>query len=159
WSEAGGLQLHLNKGNGRHGLQLELAGHRRVSPQGGMMERSNAEGFGTWVTAHSVGDWTGLEYTTLSAGLGQSLQPVLLGMGRHTGAEVVPLHWRDSVRQAECDLPVTDGPPPPGNIYHLEEANRKQTSCPVLFTWDGDRFVFVTDFLGAGSVGESQAGG
>src|SRR5204862_6449537 len=27
-------------------------------------------------------------------------------------------------------------------------------SCPVLLTWDGTRFVFVTDFLGEGSMGK-----
>src|SRR5262249_45404908 len=27
-------------------------------------------------------------------------------------------------------------------------------SCPVLLTWDGEKFVFVTDFLGAGALGE-----
>src|SRR5262249_15350705 len=37
----------------------------------------------------------------------------------------------------------------------ITEANRKPISCPVLFTWDGDRFAYVTDFLGAGSMGES----
>src|SRR5262249_10429480 len=30
---------------------------------------------------------------------------------------------------------------------------------PVLFSWDGQRFVFVTDFLGEGSMGEMLAGG
>src|SRR5262249_28839655 len=32
-------------------------------------------------------------------------------------------------------------------------------SCPVLFAWDGRRFVFVNDFLGAGSVGETGPDG
>src|SRR5207244_11629365 len=35
----------------------------------------------------------------------------------------------------------------------------KDTSCPILFTWNGERFVFVTDFLGAGSMGELQPDG
>ena len=46
-----------------------------------------------------------------------------------------------------------------GSVYKLTELNRKSTSCPVLLTWDGERFVFVTDFLGAGSMGESGPDG
>src|ERR1700692_4965307 len=46
-----------------------------------------------------------------------------------------------------------------GPLVRIEESNRKETSCPILFTWDGQRFVFVTDFLGEGSMGEMLAGG
>ncbi|MCV5591572.1 hypothetical protein OFN17_29520, partial [Escherichia coli] len=30
---------------------------------------------------------------------------------------------------------------------------RKPSSCPYLFTWNGGRFEFVTDFLGGGEMG------
>ncbi len=32
-------------------------------------------------------------------------------------------------------------------------------SCPILFAWNGRRFVFVNDFLGAGSLGETGPDG
>jgi hypothetical protein len=32
-------------------------------------------------------------------------------------------------------------------------------SCPLLFTWNGTRFEYVTDFLGTGSLGERLPGG
>ena len=32
-------------------------------------------------------------------------------------------------------------------------------SCPILFAWNGRRFVFVNDFLGAGSIGETGPDG
>src|SRR5262249_39501574 len=35
----------------------------------------------------------------------------------------------------------------------------KTVSCPILITWNGAQFVYVTDFLGAGSVGEMQPEG
>src|SRR5207245_444745 len=37
----------------------------------------------------------------------------------------------------------------------LPQTNRKDISCPIIFTWNGERYVFVTDFLGAGSMGET----
>lgn len=151
WSEATGLHLHANKGNANHGLRLELSGHRRIDG-GGNKLRCNAEGFGAWVIAQAYDVWTAAENTTLAAGLGQSRQPLLLGLGPHRQADVVRLRWPDNTWQAEFDIPAD-------RLACLEETNRKTGSCPVLFTWDGRRFAFVTDFLGAGSMGEAQPGG
>jgi hypothetical protein len=151
WSESAGLSLYANQGNGNNALKLDLAGHRRVEPAGTII-RCNADGFGVWVVAQVDALWTGAENTTLSAGLAQSRQPLLLGIGKHTHADVVRAHWPDNCWQAELSLPACQ-------LHRLEEVNRKQDSCPVLFTWDGERFVFVTDFLGAGTLGECLPGG
>ena len=35
----------------------------------------------------------------------------------------------------------------------VEELDRKPSSCPFLFTWNGSRFEFITDFLGGGEMG------
>ena len=35
----------------------------------------------------------------------------------------------------------------------IEQVVRKASSCPILFTWDGARFRFVTDFIGTGGLG------
>jgi hypothetical protein len=151
WSEATGLHLHVNKGNGNHGLKLELSGHRRVDARGNKL-RCNADGLGTWVIAQAYDVWTAAENTTLAAGLGQSRQPLLLGLGRYRQADVLRLRWPDNTWQAEFNLPTTE-------LRRVEETNRKTGSCPVLFAWNGRRFGFVSDFLGAGSMGESQPGG
>ena len=39
-------------------------------------------------------------------------------------------------------------------INTIKEDNRKPTSCPVLLVWDGERFRYITDFLGGGASGE-----
>jgi len=41
----------------------------------------------------------------------------------------------------------------------LAENNRKTGSCPVLFTWNGTRFVCLGDFLGGGGLGYLVAPG
>ena len=41
----------------------------------------------------------------------------------------------------------------------LAEKNRKTGSCPVLFTWNGARFVCLGDFLGGGGLGYLVAPG
>src|SRR5207249_1914982 len=41
----------------------------------------------------------------------------------------------------------------------IEELNRKPSSCPFLFTWNGTRFEFVTDFMGGGEIGYWEAPG
>src|SRR5205807_792245 len=48
---------------------------------------------------------------------------------------------------------------PPSHLARVEESNRKRTSCPILFAWNGRRFEFITDFLGAGTRGECFPGG
>jgi Flp pilus assembly protein TadD len=154
WSEAGGLQLHASRGNGNHGLKLALTGHRRVEPPGGIV-RCNADGVGVRVSAQAADHWAGAEYTTLSAGLGQSREPLVLGLGKHNEADVLRLTWPDHCQQAEFNQPAE----PACQVWRIEETNRKIDSCPLLFTWDGRRFAFVTDFLGAGSVGECEPDG
>jgi tetratricopeptide (TPR) repeat protein len=147
WSESSGLHLHRNGGNGNEALLLDLTGHRKAEMSGSTV-RCNADAFGTRVTAQTGNFSTGAELTTLSAGLGQSRQPLLLGMGKRSQAEVVRLRWPDNCWQAELNLRTA-------SVIPLSETNRKPDSCPCLFTWDGHRFTFVTDFLGGAALGEA----
>jgi hypothetical protein len=113
----------------------------------GSTSRSNADGFGVRIAAQTGNFWTGAELTTLSGGLGQSRQPLLLGLGKNSLAEVVRLRWPDNCWQAELNKPAWQ-------TVQIDETNRKPDSCPALFTWDGQRFAFVTDFLGGSALGE-----
>lgn len=145
----GGLQLHRNLGNGNNAVLLALKGVRDLSPN---IQRTNNDGIGTWVVVQAGTLWTGAERTTTSAGLGQSLVPTALGIGKRDRADLVRLLWPDLVLQAELGAPTR-------SVHRIVEFNRKGTSCPVLLAWDGEKFVFVTDFLGAGALGESGPDG
>ena len=148
WSAAEGLQAWRNLGNGNHALRLELTGWRDKASN----LRTNADAVGAVVTAYAGPLHTAIENTTRAAGLGQSRTPLVMGLGRAGAADLVRIHWPDGVPQAELNQAA-------GALLRLAEVNRKGSSCPVLLTWDGSRFVFVTDFLGAGSMGELAADG
>lgn len=142
WGDAG-VEIRRSKGNGNAAVFVSATGARDA----GSNRRTSNDGVGAWIVAQAGSHWTGAERTTMSAGLGQSMTPTILGLGKATHADVLRVRWPDNVLQAE--LSVAAGP------YKLEETNRKGTSCPVLMTWDGERFVFVTDFLGGGALAES----
>jgi tetratricopeptide (TPR) repeat protein len=148
WTETG-LQLHRNRGNENSAVLIAPIGRQIVTQN---YQRTNSDGIGAWLVVQSGTHWTGAERTTVASGLGQSLVPTALGIGTRDRAEVLRLRWPDGVIQAELGIAA-------GAVYRVSEINRKQTSCPVLLTWDGERFVFVTDFLGAGSMGESGPDG
>jgi tetratricopeptide (TPR) repeat protein len=78
---------------------------------------------------------------------------VLFGLGARTAADVVRVLWPAGILQAEI-------PPTPSEIaLTVQELDRKPSSCPYLYTWNGERFEFITDFLGGGELGYFVAPG
>ena len=141
--------LARNLGNGRHWLAFELGGLWHVKPE---LMRTNSHGLGTRVLVEGQGTHVTYEHTTQETGLGQSVVPFVLGLGERERAELIHLHWPDGVMQ--CELNVTGD-----QKLSLAEKNRKTGSCPVLFTWNGRRFVCIGDFLGGGGLGYLVAPG
>ncbi|MGC8643045.1 MAG: FG-GAP-like repeat-containing protein, partial [Isosphaeraceae bacterium] len=141
--------LARNLGNGHHWLALELGGHWRVKPE---LMRTNSHALGTRVVVEGQGVQVTYDHTTPDSGLAQSIGPVVLGLGGRQAVDLVHLHWPDGVMQ--CELNVA------GDAKRaLAENNRKTGSCPVLFTWNGERFVCLGDFLGGGGLGYLLAPG
>jgi hypothetical protein len=160
WHDTKGLVAWRGKGNGNRSVKLRLVGRREnANPPA---ERVNNDAVGARVTVQVGGHWTTAEHATASAGLGQSSQPLLFGLGTASPEKaVVRLRWPDMVTQAEfLDDPKGEfAHLEKGNIWEVQQTNRKPTSCPLLLTWDGEQWVYITDFLGEGSVGEMQVGG
>lgn len=142
-------RLARNLGNGRHWLALDLGGRWKVYPD---HMRTNPQAIGTHLAMEGQGLQVAYDHTTPQAGLGQSVGPVLLGLGKSPSADLVRLRWPDGVIQCELNKAAdTLGP--------LAELNRKTGSCPVLFTWNGSRFICQGDFLGGGGLGYLVAPG
>jgi tetratricopeptide (TPR) repeat protein len=147
WGEPPALAANL--GNGQNWLALHPGGHWRVKPE---LMRSNSHGIGARVLVEGLGLHVVYDHTTPESGLGQSICPIVVGLGNKKSAELVHILWPDGVMQCEFITGTN-------KKIDLAENNRKTGSCPVLFTWNGRRFVCIGDFLGGGGLGYLVAPG
>jgi len=77
---------------------------------------------------------------------------LIFGLGRRGTADVVRVLWPSGILQAETTIEATTTGNRRGAMA-ITELDRKPSSCPYLFTWNGERFEFVTDFMGGGEMG------
>lgn len=123
-----GLQLFRNDGgNANRQIKLTLIGNR-----------SNASGIGIRVEL-AAGQWRTLRTVN-------SL-PVEIGVGKNSQLDSVTGRWFD-LSLSSTDVKVDCQSPVP-----LIELTLPTGSCPYLYAWDGKRFRFVTDLLGASPLG------
>ncbi len=78
---------------------------------------------------------------------------VAFGLGARKAPDAVRVIWVSGIVQTEVELAAGKGP------VELTELDRKPSSCPYLYAWNGQRFEFVTDFLGGGEMGYQVAPG
>jgi hypothetical protein len=78
--------------------------------------------------------------------------PLLFGLGSYQSVDTVRITWPNGLIQNEPKQPV-DKP------LAYQEAQRLSGSCPMIFTWNGRRFQFVTDVLGVAPLGASSGDG
>lgn len=124
-------------------LVLDLEGVIRNDVQAGW---SNLEGRGAMVEVKAGTLWQRRRAGN-PQGHGSPLgNRLLFGVGRAKQADFVRIVWPDAVQHAVLDVPA--GAPQP-----IVEEQRRPDSCPLLFSWDGERWAFVTDFLGVGGIG------
>ena len=108
--------------------------------------RSPASGFGTRLQLRCGLHSQVITYTGLVGGLSQSQQPAVFGLNGAAKADYLMITWSDGVTQCENELTAGTG-------HRISEMERRVSSCPVLFAWDGQRFAFVGDFAGVGGLG------
>jgi tetratricopeptide (TPR) repeat protein len=79
---------------------------------------------------------------------------VVFGLGKRKTADAVRVLWPSGILQTEimADAPQTAR-------LAVEELDRKPSSCPYLYAWNGRAFEFVTDFMGGGEMGYQMAPG
>ncbi|MEW6756211.1 MAG: FG-GAP-like repeat-containing protein [Candidatus Latescibacterota bacterium] len=73
-------------------------------------------------------------------------QPLLFGLAGADSVEFVRVLWPSGVRQTEL-------PSPARTTLRVAEVDRKGTSCPVIYAWDGSGFRFVSDINGGAIIG------
>src|SRR5262249_4885495 len=78
--------------------------------------------------------------------------PVVFGLGGAASIETVRITWPNGLIQNELRQPLKAAIP-------LKEAQRLSGSCPMIFTWNGKGFQFITDVLGVAPLGASSGDG
>jgi tetratricopeptide (TPR) repeat protein len=78
--------------------------------------------------------------------------PVVVRLGARTLVDTVRITWPNGLIQNETGLAVN-------RVAAIKEAPRLSGSCPMIFTWDGERFQFITDVLGVAPLGASSGDG
>jgi hypothetical protein len=78
--------------------------------------------------------------------------PMSFDLGDYPDADVVRITWINGLIQNEARQPA-------GKYYRYEEAQRLSGSCPMIWTWNGRGFQFITDVLGVAPLGASDGDG
>jgi tetratricopeptide (TPR) repeat protein len=112
----------------------------------------NRSGVGTKVEVQAGAIWQKWETVAASGFLGQSSPFVLAGIGTHEQVDVVRLLWPTGVVQDEVQLAAA-------KPAVIDQVDRRGSSCPVLFTWNGREYEFITDAIGPAVVGHWVAPG
>jgi Flp pilus assembly protein TadD len=106
----------------------------------------NKNGIGTKVEIYAGPLYQKWEVQGASGYLGQNAPNILAGLGEEKNAEVVRLLWPTGVPQDEINLAVK-------KTQSIGELDRRGSSCPVLFAWNGKEYEFIADMIGPGVVG------
>jgi tetratricopeptide (TPR) repeat protein len=162
----GRLHFGRNDGGSRNrSLRVRLAG--RVSNRSGVEAK---------VEMRAGSLWQKLE--VYAASPAPAPADIVFGLGQREAADAVRVIWPSGTVQAETDFTTTTTAAAAGVLNEqgsdprtttkdaprtraassnatltVIELDRKPSSCPYLYTWNGERFEFITDFMGGGELG------
>jgi Flp pilus assembly protein TadD len=106
----------------------------------------NKSAIGTKVELYAGALYQKWEVAGASGYLGQNAPSILAGLDTEKNAEVVRLLWPTGVPQDEINLASK-------KLQSIAELDRRGSSCPVLFSWNGREYEFIADMIGPGVVG------
>ena len=118
-------------GNRNHLLKLKLVGNK-----------SNGSGLGVKVEVATAGLRISRRVQTL---------PTEIGVAGYTNIDSINVKWF-TLGVNTVDVKVDTQTP-----IRIDELTVSETSCPYLYVWDGKRFRFATDILGAAPIGLPMA--
>ncbi|MGA8143803.1 MAG: FG-GAP-like repeat-containing protein [Candidatus Acidiferrales bacterium] len=109
-------------------------------------EHDNKTGIGTKVELSAGALQQKWEVTGASGYLGQGPTDIVAGLGFEREAEVVRLLWPTGVLQDEMQIKALKN-------EQVAEIDRRGSSCPIVFVWNGEKYEFLADMIGPGIVG------
>ena len=129
------ILLRNEGGNQNHWLRLSLKGLN-----------DNKSAIGTKVEVFAGGNRQKFEMAGSNGYLGQNSTDIVVGLGDANEADIVRMTWPTGVLQDEINVAGD-------RQQNFLEIDRRGSSCPTLFVWNGERYELVADMLGAGVVG------
>ncbi len=137
-----------NATQGGQWIELDLVGKRPKDNKA----RSNSSAVGARVEVKTGSVFQ--QYVVGGSSGAVAMQPLRIhaGLGDNSTVDWLRIIWPDAVLQGELELTANCA-------TTIEETQRKASSCPYLFAWNGERFDFVADFGGVGGLGYLVAPG
>jgi tetratricopeptide (TPR) repeat protein len=129
------LLLRNVGGNHNHSLLISMKG-----------VADNKSGIGAKVEVFADGVWQKFEIAGASGYLSQGAQQLLAGLGTAEHADLVRILWPTGVPQDETALGLKSS-------VNITELDRRGSSCPTLFAWNGVKYEFISDVIGAAVIG------
>ncbi|RMF91886.1 MAG: cytochrome c biogenesis factor, partial [Planctomycetota bacterium] len=136
------LSRNSNATPGGHWIAIDLRGTIGQDKK----TRSNNSAIGARVEIKTGAVLQQFTVGNMSGPAAQTPLRIHAGLGPNTKVDWLRIIWPDGVLQAELELPAD-------RVHQVAELQRKTSSCPVLFAWDGQQFRFVADFGGVGGLG------
>ncbi|MFC1792746.1 FG-GAP-like repeat-containing protein [Planctomycetota bacterium] len=127
---------------GGHWIEIDLRGTREQDKK----TRSNNSAIGARVEIKTGSVFQQYVVGTSSGQVAVPPYRIHAGLGQYSKVDWLRIMWPDAVLQAELELPADQ-------VITITELQRKTSSCPHLFVWDGSHFEFVSDFGGMGGMG------
>jgi tetratricopeptide (TPR) repeat protein len=137
-------------------------GRARIAKDGTLfVEHDTASNYGNWIEVALAG------VKNLKSAIGAKVEvkagtayekqtyegvPLVFRLGPQREVETVRITWPNGLVQNEVNQQVN-------KVVAIKEAPRLSGSCPMIFTWNGDRFVFITDVLGVAPLGAGSGNG
>jgi tetratricopeptide (TPR) repeat protein len=129
------ILLRNDGGNKNHSVVIDLQGNA-----------DNKTAIGTKVEIFAGGLWQKWEVAGASGYLGQGPGSILAGLGDWDQPVIVRLLWPTGVPQDELNIAAK-------GEAEVKELDRRGSSCPVVFAWNGEKYEFITDTIGAAVIG------
>jgi hypothetical protein len=143
----GAVDLLITQNRGPVALLRNVGGNKNNSLRLALKGlNDNKSAIGTKVEVFSDGIRQKYEVYGSSGYLGQNSPYLTIGLGQAKQADVVRLLWPTGVLQDEVEVAAN-------KLQNIQELDRRGSSCPTLFAWDGAHYGLVGDMLGAGVIG------
>lgn len=132
FAENGSLHVSLNTSTDQRWLSVQVQGVKNLkNGSGATVEMKSGAYYGKQI-ARGV--------------------PLAFPIDSRADADTIRITWANGLIQNETRQK-------PGQLLKIAEAQRLSGSCPMIFTWNGRKFQFITDVLGVAPLGASSGDG